>query len=72
MEDAERPDGGTFIKMEREELNASQDLFTDALLAQYPDLPESSIVVAVEASKHQLSRVREIMEQNGVSKILQD
>jgi len=36
------------------------------------DKADSGIVVAVETSKHETSRVREIMEQYGASKVFQD
>lgn len=56
-----------YIKTETDSLNSLStlsDTFTDKF--------DTGIIVAVEVSKKNTSRIREIMEQSGVKEILQD
>jgi len=61
------PEETAYIKTEREGL-WEMDAYTDFLLGK----ADEGIVVAVEAPKHEAARIREIMEQSGASRIIQD
>ncbi|CEP68965.1 Uncharacterized [Moorella glycerini] len=65
----ENPDEIAYLKTERDELwQEGTDTYTDFLAAS----AGQGVAVAVEAPRHELARIREIMEQNGAAKIIQD
>ncbi|WP_258360645.1 hypothetical protein [Moorella sulfitireducens (nom. illeg.)] len=67
--DWEKPDEIAYLKTERDELwQEGTGAYTD-FLAGYAG---QGVAVAVEAPRHELARIREIMEQNGAAKILQE
>lgn len=58
-----------YLKTERDELwQEGTDTYTDFLA----DYAGQGVAVAVEAPRHELARIREIMEQNGATKIIHD
>lgn len=61
------PDEAPYIQLERDGLWEGT-AFTNFLRGEI----DQGIVVAVEAPKHEAGRIREIMEQNGAIKIMQD
>ncbi|GFN22113.1 hypothetical protein TAMC210_04290 [Thermanaeromonas sp. C210] len=67
LEERRNPSEITFLKTEREGLWE-----TGAYIDFLADEAGTGIVVAVEVPRHEAARVREIMEQNGAAKILQD
>ncbi len=65
----ENPDEVAYLKTERDELRQEgTGSYTD-FLAGYAG---QGVAVAVEAPRHELDRLREIMEQNGAARIIQD
>lgn len=62
-----KDDAVAYTKTEKDSLN-SRDPYSDLLMEEF----DHGIIVAVEASKHQMDRVRSIMKENGAVRIIED
>ncbi|MDN5347116.1 MAG: hypothetical protein PWP65_680 [Clostridia bacterium] len=63
----QNPEEIAYLKTERDGLWESES-FADFLAG----LASQGVVVAVEAPRHEAARIREILEQNGAARIIQD